>query len=95
MIQKVKSEQSQEIKSSDLSFFPESQIINSSAIESSENGLKDIASGRVAVMIMAGGSASRLECNDPKGMFDPQTGGVSSIFELFCEKLKTLGRFAA
>ena len=95
LIQKVKSGKSQDVNSEDLSFFPESQILKNSDLDTSENGLREIASGRVAVMIMAGGSASRLECEYPKGMFNPETGAVSSIFELFCEKLKTLGRFAA
>ena len=51
-----------------------------------------IASGRVAVVLVAGGQSSRLGVSLPKGVFPvtPVTG--KSLFQVHAEKLVTLGR---
>lgn len=58
--------------------------------ESYDEGLKVIAEGKVACLILAGGDASRLGANMPKGMFDPKIDDVHSIFELITLKIKKL-----
>lgn len=59
-----------------------------------EEGLKLIAQGKVACLILAGGDASRLGANIPKGMFDPRIDGIGSIFELITKKLKRLSQLS-
>lgn len=48
-----------------------------------------IASGKYAVVMVAGGQGTRLGHNGPKGTFDMGLESHKSLFELFCDKLKT------
>ena len=58
-----------------------------------ENALKE---GRVAAVLLAGGMASRLGCEFPKGMYPIGFNG-ESLFEIFADKIhelqKKYGRF--
>ena len=47
-----------------------------------------IASGKYAVVMVAGGQGTRLGHNGPKGTFDMGLESHKSLFELFCDKLK-------
>jgi UDP-N-acetylglucosamine/UDP-N-acetylgalactosamine diphosphorylase len=50
-------------------------------------GYNEIASGHVALILMAGGQGTRLGCDDPKGMFDIHTSShviQLSFFVFFC-----------
>ena len=57
-------------------------------------GFKLLADGKVACVILAGGDASRLGANMPKGMFDPKIDGVHSIFELIVLKIKRIDQIS-
>ena len=58
-----------------------------------ENALRE---GRVAAVLLAGGMASRLDCEFPKGMYPIGFNG-ESLFEIFADKIHALqkkyGRF--
>ena len=58
-----------------------------------ENALKE---GRVAAVLLAGGMASRLDCEFPKGMYPIGFNG-ETLFEIFADKIHALqkkyGRF--
>lgn len=60
--------------------------------EAYNNGLQQIAQGKVACLVLAGGDASRLGANIPKGMFDPKIDDIHSIFELIALKVKAVDR---
>ena len=47
-----------------------------------------IATGKFAVVMVAGGQGTRLGHNGPKGTFDMGLDSHKSLFELFCDKLK-------
>ena len=51
-----------------------------------ENALKE---GRVAAVLLAGGTASRLGCEFPKGMYPIGFNG-ESLFEIFADKIHAL-----
>lgn len=55
-----------------------------------EDGLEILADGKVACLILAGGDASRLGANIPKGMFNPKIDEIHSIFELITLKVKKI-----
>ena len=57
-----------------------------------DEGLKTLAEGKVACLVMAGGDASRLGANIPKGMFDPKIDHLHSIFELITLKVKRIDK---
>ena len=63
------------------------------AMRLGENALKE---GRVAAVLLAGGMASRLGCEFPKGMYPIGFNG-ESLFEIFADKIhelqKKYGRF--
>lgn len=54
-----------------------------------EKGDEIIALGKYAVVMVAGGQGTRLGHNGPKGTFDMGLDSHKSLFELFCDKLKT------
>ncbi len=54
-----------------------------------EKGDEIIALGKYAVVMVAGGQGTRLGHNGPKGTFDMGLESHKSLFELFCDKLKT------
>jgi len=59
-----------------------------------EVGLDLIADGKTAICLLAGGQASRLKFEHPKGIYNAGLLSDTSIFELFVSKIKNLGKFA-
>lgn len=74
---------------------PEKCIFNATSLENCEQvaeynnkGLDLILEGKTAVLLMAGGSGTRLGVSTPKGMFVcPILQQQKSLFQLHCEKL--------
>ncbi|KRW99210.1 hypothetical protein PPERSA_07453 [Pseudocohnilembus persalinus] len=86
----------------DIDRIPDQQVFkafdNPKINEYEQEGLKTIAEGKVGVIIMAGGQASRLGSDKPKGMF--QLGNENqkefqnaTLFQIFANKIEALERW--
>lgn len=69
-------------------------VSDSMAHEWKQLGLQTIGRGKVAALVLAGGQGTRLGLDGPKGMFDIGLPSGKVLFQLFCERLKRIGKLA-
>lgn len=70
----------------------DTESIKSNSAEYAKTGVKAIADGKVAAVLLAGGQGSRLGSTAPKGMFDM---GISRELSIFACQMESVKRIAA
>ena len=62
--------------------------------EAHATGVRAVAAGEVAAVLLAGGQGTRLGFDGPKGMYDIGLASKRTLFQFITERLKALGRLS-
>jgi len=73
-----------------IEYIDKEKLSNKEKEEYIEIGTGIIKEGKYAVVTMAGGQGTRLGHNGPKGTFMLKLNPDKSLFEIFCDKLKSI-----